>query len=45
MGEEFAVLSLSKDWTEAFTKALLDVNPKIDYSFTLAETDGKHKKK
>ncbi|MBQ8295857.1 MAG: hypothetical protein IJX87_05435 [Clostridia bacterium] len=45
MGEEFAVLSLSKEWNEDFTRALLDVNPKIDYSFTLAETDGKKKKK
>ena len=44
MGEEYYVLSISKEWNEDLAQALLAVNPQIDYSFTLAETDGKSKK-
>ncbi len=44
MGEEYCVLSLAKEWNEEFVRALLAANPKIDYSFTFAETDGKDKK-
>ena len=44
MGEEYFFLSLSKEWNENFVRALLAVNPAIDYSFTFAETDGKDNK-
>ena len=44
MGEEYYVLAISREWNEDLAQALLAVNPQIDYSFTLAETDGKSKK-
>lgn len=36
-GEQFMVLSISPDYSEALVRALLAVNPNIDYGFTLAE--------
>ena len=35
--EQFIVLSVSPIWSEDLTRALLKVNPDIDYSFTLSE--------
>ena len=32
-GEEFTVLSFTKDWNEEFVRALLEINPDIKYSF------------
>lgn len=40
-GEEFCVLSLLKEWNEELVRAMLAVNPNIDYSFTFAENNGK----
>ena len=37
VGEEYSVLSLSPDWTDEFIKALQDVKPSIEFSFTLTE--------
>lgn len=46
VGEEYFVLSLlKKEQNEELVRALLAVNPNIEYSFTFAETDGKNKKK
>lgn len=36
-GEEFIVLSVNPVWNEQFTRAILDANDAIDYSFTLTE--------
>ncbi len=36
-GEQFMVLSVDKKWNEQLVRALLAVNPAIDYGFTLAE--------
>ena len=36
-GEEFFIISLDKEWNEAFVRDLLAVNPHIDYSFTVSE--------
>lgn len=36
-GEEFFVLSMHKDWNEAFARDLLAVNPSIEYSFTYSD--------
>lgn len=33
-GEEYTVLSFTKDWNEEFVRTLLDKNPNISYSFT-----------
>ena len=44
MGEEFFVLSLNEKWNEKFVRALLNVNPAIDYSFTFAKTNGDEEK-
>ena len=45
VGNEYSVLSMNPEWNEAFVQALREVNPRIDYSFTYAEsTDGKGKK-
>ena len=35
--EEFFVISLNKEWNEAFVRDLLAVNPSIDYSFTFSD--------
>jgi hypothetical protein len=44
VGEEFTVLSLNEAWNEEFVRALLDANPEIEYSFTLAENKDKDEK-
>ena len=48
-GEQYAVLSIDPVWNDAFISALREVNPNIDFSFTLAEkkdeTDKPEKKK
>ena len=36
-GEEFIVLAVNTAWNEQFTRAILDANDTIDYSFTLTE--------
>lgn len=38
-GEEFFVLMLSNNWNEEFVRALLSINPDIDYSFTLSDNE------
>lgn len=44
-GEQYSVLSISPEWNDAFVTALREVNPNIDFSFTLAEkSDEKDKK-
>ena len=40
--EEFFVISLQKDWNEAFIHDLLKVNPNIDYSFTFSDENKNH---
>ena len=40
-GEQFMVLSVNPDYSEALVRALLAVNPNIDYGFTLAENNDK----
>ena len=40
-GEEFTVLSFTKDYNEEFVRALLDVNPKISYSFVTPDSEEK----
>ena len=37
MNEQFIVLNSSADWNEQLVRAILNVNPNIEYSFTLAE--------
>lgn len=44
-GEQYSVLSLSPEWSEAFVRALLDVKPSITYTFTLADKEPDKKKK
>lgn len=36
-GEPYTVISVSPAWNEQFVRALLAVNPNIDYSFTFSE--------
>lgn len=36
-GEPYTVISVSPAWNEQFVRALLAVNPNIDYSFTYSE--------
>ena len=36
-GEQFSVISVSPTWNEELVRALLAVNPNIDYGFTLTE--------
>ena len=36
-GENFSVISINKEWNDAFIKALLKANPDIEYTFTLTE--------
>lgn len=40
-GEEFTVLSFTKDWNEEFVRAILDANPNVSYSFTSSNTEEK----
>ena len=37
IGEEFSVLSLSPVWNDEFIAALREVNPDMEFTFTLAE--------
>ena len=37
IGEEFSVLSLSPIWNDEFIAALREVNPDMEFTFTLAE--------
>ena len=43
-GEQFIVLSTAEDWNEELVRALLKINPNIDYSFTLMDTPDKQEK-
>lgn len=45
IGEQYSVLSLNAEWNDAFIKALRDINPNIDFSFTLAEENKSKDKK
>ena len=36
--EQYSVITIEPDWFEKFVRALLAVNPNIDYSFTLTDT-------
>lgn len=36
-GEDFSVVAVKKEWNDDFIHALLQVNPEIDYSFTMTE--------
>ena len=36
-GEQFTVLSVMPEWNEDLSRALLKVNPDIDYSFTFSD--------
>lgn len=36
-GEPYTVISVAPSWNEQFVRALLAVNPSIDYSFTFSE--------
>ncbi len=36
-GEEFATFTVNPEWNEQLVRALLAVNPNIDYSFTLTD--------
>lgn len=36
--EQFIVITIQPEWFEKFVRALLAVNPDIDYSFTLTDT-------
>ena len=36
--EQFIVITIQSEWFEKFVRALLAVNPDIDYSFTLTNT-------
>lgn len=37
VGEQFSVLSLSPEWNNDFIAAIREVNPNIEFTFTLAE--------
>ncbi len=45
IGEQYFVLSLNSAWQDEFIAAIRKVNPNVDFTFTLAETNGKTKKK
>ena len=44
-GEQYSVISISPQWNEALVRALLAVNPNIDYGFTLTEPPKDKKEK
>jgi len=44
MGEEFTVLTTSKDWNEDFVRAILAENPSVDYSFIFSDEKNNKKK-
>lgn len=37
VGEQYSVLSLAPEWTDEFIKAIREVKPDIEFSFTMAE--------
>ena len=41
VGEQFSVLSLSPEWNHDFVTAIREVNPDIEFTFTLSEASGK----
>lgn len=43
-GEEYTVVSVDPTWQEQLVRTLLDINPNIDYSFTLTEIPQNKKK-
>lgn len=43
-GEQFIVLSTLPEWSEELVRALLKINPNIDYSFTLTDAPDEDKK-
>lgn len=40
-GEQFFVISIKTEWLERFVRAMLAINPDIDYGFILGEPDKK----
>ena len=42
--EQFIVLSTAEEWNEQLVRALLKINPNINYSFTLSDTPDKEEK-
>lgn len=36
-GEQYCVLSICAEWKEDFARALMDINPEIEYSVTLTD--------
>lgn len=44
-GEEFILLSVSQKWQETFVRTLMEMNPAIDYSFTLTDVPNEKKDK
>lgn len=44
-GEQYTVVSVSPEWNESLVRALLAVNPSIDYGFTLSDTPSDKDKK
>lgn len=43
-GEQFIVLSTAENWNEPLVRALLKINPNIDYSFTLTDSPDEEEK-
>jgi hypothetical protein len=41
VGEQFSVLSLSPEWNHEFVAAIREVNPDIEFTFTLTEASNK----
>ena len=41
VGEQFSVLSLSPEWNHEFVTAIREVNPDIEFTFTLSDATGK----
>ena len=41
VGEQFSVLSLSPEWNHEFVTEIREVNPDIEFTFTLTETNDK----
>ncbi len=40
-GEEYAVVAVNPEWNEELVRAIMDINPSIDYSFTLTDVKKK----
>lgn len=43
MGEEFIVLTTSKEWNEKFVRAILDRNPSAEYTFVFSDENSPEK--